>query len=322
MSDKDPIKDLFRDKLQSHEVMPSESVWSGVSDALGHSAASSASVGSASFLKVAAIAVGVSAVGVVGFMMMNSDETEPLKSIEKTVLQEKDIDESVSSETIDSDVEESKSPEITLSDSESLSSEKVISNESIRDTQPELITINDSLPVSTPSESQANPVVVEEKEIHNINEANPVSPEVPVIVPAVTINEDQGNEGQVSSETTSETIETPELEETYEEIVSDQDESSDILIEESIVLPNIFTPNGDRVNDLFEIEIGDKLEFQIVVLNRQNQLVFKSGDPRFQWDGTMLNGEPAPEGVYLYYFSAKDRFGNDITESSVLTIKR
>ena len=318
MSDKDPIKDLFRDKLESHEVMPSESVWSGVSDALGHSAASSVSVGSASFLKVAAVVVGVSAVGVVGFMMMNSDQTEPLKSIEKTVLQEKDIDESVSSETIDSDVEESKSPEITLSDSESLSSERVISNESIRDTQPELITMNESLPVSTPSESQANPVVVEEKEIHNINEANPVSPEVPVIVPAVTINEDQGNENQVSSET----IETPELEETYEEIVSDQDESPDIPIEESIVLPNIFTPNGDRVNDLFEIEIGDKLEFQIVVLNRQNQLVFKSGDPHFQWDGTMLNGEPAPEGVYLYYFSAKDRFGNDITESSVLTIKR
>ena len=318
MSDKDPIKDLFRDKLQSHEVMPSEAVWSGVSDALGHSAASSASVGSASFLKVAAIAVGVSAVGVVGFMMMNSDETEPLKSIEKTVLQEKDIDESVSSETIDSDVEESKSPEITLSDSESLSSEKVISNESIRDTQPELITINDSLPVSTPSESQAYPVVVEENDIHNMNEANPVTPEVSATVPAVTIDEDQGNEDQVSSET----IETPELEETYEEIVSDQNESPDILMEESIVLPNIFTPNGDRVNDLFEIEIGDKLEFQIVVLNRQNQLVFKSGDPRFQWDGTMLNGEPAPEGVYLYYFSAKDRFGNDITESSVLTIKR
>ena len=318
MSDKDPIKDLLRDKLESHEVMPSESVWSGVSDGLGNSAASSASVGSASFLKVAAIVVGVSAVGVVGFMIMNSDQTEPLKSIEKTVLQEKDIDESVSSETIDSDVEESKSPEITLSDSESLSSERVISNESIRDTQPELITINESLPVSTPSESQAYPVVVEENDIHNMNEANPVTPEVSATVPAVTIDEDQGNEDQVSSET----IETPELEETYEEIVSDQDESLDIPIEESIVLPNIFTPNGDRVNDLFEIEIGDKLEFQIVVLNRQNQLVFKSGDPHFQWDGTMLNGEPAPEGVYLYYFSAKDRFGNDITESSVLTIKR
>ena len=68
MSDKDPIKDLFRDKLQSHEVMPSKAVWSSVSSSLGHSAASTAGVGSASFLKVAAIAVGVSAAGVAGFL--------------------------------------------------------------------------------------------------------------------------------------------------------------------------------------------------------------------------------------------------------------
>ena len=318
MSDKDPIKDLFRDKLQSHEVMPSKAVWTGVSDSLGHSTASSAGIGSASFLKVAAIAVGVSAAGFVGFMMMNSDETEPFKSIEKTVLQEEDIDESVSSETKDSDVEESKSPEITLSDSESLSSEKVISSESIRETQPELITINESLPVSTPFESQANPIIIEETDIENLNEEIPLSSEVPLTVPSASIDEDQDNENQVPSET----VATLVVEETSEEIVSELDESADIFVEEKIVLPNIFTPNGDRVNDLFEIKIGDKLEFQIVVLNQQNQLVFKSGDPQFQWDGTMLNGEPAPEGIYLYYFSAKDMNGNDITESSVLTIKR
>ena len=144
MSDKDPIKDLFRDKLQSHEVMPSKAVWSSVSSSLGHSAATTAGAGTASFLKVAAIAVGVSAVGVVGFMFMSSDESQPAKVIEKTVLQEKDIDESVSSETTDSDVQESLSPEIMLPQSESLSSEKVISNESIQETQPELITINES----------------------------------------------------------------------------------------------------------------------------------------------------------------------------------
>ena len=77
MSDKDPIKDLFRDKLQSHEVMPSKAVWSSVSNSLGHSAASAAGVGSASFLKVAAIAVGVSAVGIAGFMFLSSDDSEP-----------------------------------------------------------------------------------------------------------------------------------------------------------------------------------------------------------------------------------------------------
>ena len=313
MSDKDPIKDLFRDKLESHEVMPSKAVWSSVSSSLGHSAATTAGAGTASFLKVAAIAVGVSAVGVVGFMFMSSDESQPAKVIEKTVLQEKDIDESVSSETTDSDVQESLSPEIMLPQSESLSSEKVISNESIQETQPELITINESLPVSTPSESQVNTLITEEPNVDVLPEENLVSPEVSANVPAESLV-DEAPVVSVTNEAASQ--------EQSLELVSQEVQESEDVLEERIVLPNIFTPNGDRVNDIFEINMGDKLEFQIIILNQQNQTVFKSGDPAFQWDGTMLNGEPAPSGTYLYYFSAKDVNGKDVTESSLLTIQR
>ena len=94
-----------------------------------------------------------------------------------------------------------------------------------------------------------------------------------------------------------------------------------IALEEQIVLPNFFTANRDRVNDVFEIKMEDKLEFQIVILNQQNQPVFKSSDAHFQWAGTMLNGQTAPSGTYLYYFSAKDMNGKDVTESSLLTIQ-
>jgi gliding motility-associated-like protein len=313
MSDKDPIKDLFRDKLQSHEVMPSKAVWSSVSSSLGHSAASTAGVGSASFLKVAAIAVGVSAAGVAGFLFLSSDDSEPKKVIEKTVLQEKDLDESISSETTDSDAQESASPEIMLSQSESLSSEKVISNGSIQDPQPEMITTNESLPVSTPSESQANALIVEESTADVLPKENPVSPQVSVTVPAEPVVD----EVEISATT----IEATSQESSSEE-VSDELEAPEIVNEEQIVLPNIFTPNGDRVNDIFEIKMEDKLEFQIVILNQQNQPVFKSTDAHFQWDGTMLNGQPAPSGTYLYYFSAKDMNGKDVTKSSLLTINR
>ena len=313
MSDKDPIKDLFRDKLQSHEVMPSKAVWSSVSSSLGHSAASTAGVGSASFLKVAALAVGVSAVGVAGFILLSSDDSEPIKIIEKTVLQEKDLDESISSETTDSDVQESASPEIMLSQSESLSLEKVITNESIQETQPESIAINESLPVSTPSDSQANELIVEEPKADVLHHDNPVSPQVSVNVPAESID-DEVEVNTAISEAPSQDASPGE--------VTDELETPEIAVEEQIVLPNIFTPNGDRINDVFEIKMEDKLEFQIVILNQQNQPVFKSTDANFQWDGTMLNGQPAPSGTYLYYFSAKDLNGKDVTKSSLLTINR
>ena len=313
MSDKDPIKDLFRDKLQSHEVMPSKAVWSSVSSSLGHSAASTAGVGSASFLKVAALAVGVSAVGVAGFILLSSDDSEPIKIIEKTVLQEKDLDESISSETTDSDVQESASPEIMLSQSESLSLEKVITNESIQETQPESIAINESLPVSTPSDSQANELIVEEPKVDVLHQDNSVSPQVSVNVPAESID-DEVEVNTAISEAPSQDASPGE--------VTDELETPEIAVEEQIVLPNIFTPNGDRINDVFEIKMEDKLEFQIVILNQQNQPVFKSTDANFQWDGTMLNGQPAPSGTYLYYFSAKDLNGKDVTKSSLLTINR
>jgi gliding motility-associated-like protein len=313
MSDKDPIKDLFRDKLQSHEVTPSKAVWSSVSSSLGHSAASTAGVGSASFLKVAAVAVGVSAAGVAGFLLLSSDDSEPIKVIEKTVLQEKDLDESISSETTDSDVQESASPEIMLSQSESLSLEKVITNESIQETQPESIAINESLPVSTPSDSQANELIVEEPKADVLHQFNPVSPQVSVNVPAESID-DEVEVNTAISEAPSQDASPGE--------VTDELETPEIAVEEQIVLPNIFTPNGDRINDVFEIKMEDKLEFQIVILNQQNQPVFKSTDANFQWDGTMLNGQPAPSGTYLYYFSAKDLNGKDVTKSSLLTINR
>lgn len=313
MSDKDPIKDLFRDKLQSHEVMPSKAVWSSVSSSLGHSAVSTAGVGSASFLKIVAVAVGVSAAGVAGFLFLSSDESEAIKVIEKTVLQEKDLDESVSSETTDSDLQESTSPEITLSQSESLSLEKVTANESIQETQPESITINESLPVSTPSESQAQVLIVEESTDNVLPQENPVTPQVSVTVPA----DPAVDEVEISTTANAATSQESLPEEVFDEL-----EVPEVAVEEQIVLPNIFTPNGDRVNDLFEIKMEDKLEFQIVVLNQQNQPVFKSNDAHFQWDGTMLNGQPAPSGTYLYYFSAKDMNGKDVTKSSLLTINR
>ena len=105
-----------------------------------------------------------------------------------------------------------------------------------------------------------------------------------------------------------------------ETLVEDSEISNSF--EEVIVLPNIFTPNGDRVNDVFMIEMTEKSEFQIIVLNAKNQTVFKSNDANFEWDGTMLNGDPAPTGNYLYYFSAKDLNGKDVTKSSILKIQR
>ena len=77
-------------------------------------------------------------------------------------------------------------------------------------------------------------------------------------------------------------------------------------------LPNVFSPNGDGINDDFRpllppgIVIG-KYEFRI--FDRWGNLVFESNDPEKSWDGS-FRGEILPQGVFLYhlFLEYKDDF--------------
>ena len=305
MSDKDPIKDLFREKLQSHEVMPSKAVWSNVSSSLGHSAASASGLGASSILKIAAVAVGVTTAGVASYFYFNSEESSP-KVTEKIVLQEEVLDEPLSSETLEVEQKDKSSSEPIIQSETPTISNRQISEVKDQESQPDL-TAQESLPVSNPSEKQADFDVQENTITEN------------VITSPSSEEETEPAEENVSLDNN--VLDTPEI---LEQEIIPALESDEVVLpaKENIVLPNIFTPNGDRVNDLFSIEMSEKSEFQIIVLDAKNQIVFKSNDSNFEWDGTMLSGAPAPAGNYLYYFSAKDMAGNDVTKSSMLKIQR
>lgn len=67
-------------------------------------------------------------------------------------------------------------------------------------------------------------------------------------------------------------------------------------------LPNIFTPNGDRTNDLFgPFPYRGVKEIDLTVFNRWGQVVFTATDPDIDWAGTYMDtNEPLPDGVYYY----------------------
>jgi gliding motility-associated-like protein len=68
-----------------------------------------------------------------------------------------------------------------------------------------------------------------------------------------------------------------------------------------LYVPNAFTPNGDGVNDYFEI-FGNKkvwLEMEMNVFNRWGEKVFESKDMNFQWDGKFRGVLQNPQ-VYVY----------------------
>ena len=77
-----------------------------------------------------------------------------------------------------------------------------------------------------------------------------------------------------------------------------------VSIQESqLLVPNVFTPNGDGQNDEFRVLYRSLREYHIWVYNRWGKLVYESTDPSKGWDGTIL-GRPAAEGAYYYVIRA------------------
>jgi gliding motility-associated-like protein len=72
-------------------------------------------------------------------------------------------------------------------------------------------------------------------------------------------------------------------------------------IEHHITIPNVFTPNGDGINDFFKTEDEGLLEKQLFIYNRWGNLVFE-GKGQEAWDGTH-KGEKCHEGVYYVVVS-------------------
>jgi gliding motility-associated-like protein len=73
---------------------------------------------------------------------------------------------------------------------------------------------------------------------------------------------------------------------------------------------NIFTPNNDGVNDVFRFESVNIDKFQIHIYNSSSQVVFKSEDPDFQWDGRDASGNLCPEGKYTFIFVGTGKDGH------------
>jgi len=68
-----------------------------------------------------------------------------------------------------------------------------------------------------------------------------------------------------------------------------------------LVLPNVFTPNGDGINDVvrpIQIRSIDHLEF--TVFDRWGNQIATSTDRERLWDGRDQNGNPVVPGVYFY----------------------
>ena len=68
----------------------------------------------------------------------------------------------------------------------------------------------------------------------------------------------------------------------------------------ALVVPNVFSPNGDGILDYIEVSTDGTTVYEFSIFTRNGAMVFRSRSPRIFWDGTNNEGLELREGVYYY----------------------
>jgi gliding motility-associated-like protein len=86
--------------------------------------------------------------------------------------------------------------------------------------------------------------------------------------------------------------------------------------------PTAFTPNGDNLNDVFNVFGQYITSFEMNIFNRWGELMYTTSLLDQGWDGT-YKGNPMPEGTYAFVVEIVDEAGRTFTKSgSFLLLRR
>jgi gliding motility-associated-like protein len=99
--------------------------------------------------------------------------------------------------------------------------------------------------------------------------------------------------------------------------------SSDIIVLPPMIVepPNVFTPNGDGLNDFYFVNVENVEFFEAAISNRWGNIMAELNSPMQPWDG-ITDGQEANEGVYFIQFKAVDYGGNTIENHTFFHLNR
>lgn len=100
-----------------------------------------------------------------------------------------------------------------------------------------------------------------------------------------------------------------------------------VLAESSLEVPNAFSPNGDGINDYFNVyNVKSIISFSAAIYNRWGQQLYSWGIDEMEcescgWDGT-YKGKPVRAGVYFVVVKAKGADGIEYEFKSDVNLLR
>ncbi len=92
--------------------------------------------------------------------------------------------------------------------------------------------------------------------------------------------------------------------------------------QDTLIVSNVFTPNGDGYNDVFYIQSQGLEELHYDIYNRWGIKVYEAGRIKQGWDGHSTSGIECAEGVYYYVLKAKAKSGTEYNRHGFLQLLR
>ncbi|PKP18384.1 MAG: hypothetical protein CVU05_13605 [Bacteroidetes bacterium HGW-Bacteroidetes-21] len=76
--------------------------------------------------------------------------------------------------------------------------------------------------------------------------------------------------------------------------------SKTVIIKDLLEVPNVFSPNGDGINDVFTFRTNGITTYELTIFNRWGAELYKVTAKRIFWDGHTAAGVLMPPGNYYY----------------------
>ena len=97
----------------------------------------------------------------------------------------------------------------------------------------------------------------------------------------------------------------------------------DVIPEFSIYIPNTFTPNGDKINDIFFVHGRGIKELRMEIYDRWGEQIYTTGSQAIGWPGFMRDtNEPAKQDVYVYKIYVKNFKNEDSSYTGHINLIR
>lgn len=98
----------------------------------------------------------------------------------------------------------------------------------------------------------------------------------------------------------------------------DEDSTDPIPVDTQISIPNLFTPNGDGLNDLFVIRgLQQYDQRELIIINRWGNQVYSNKNYNNDWDGGSLS-----EGTYYYILTVRKQGATSTFKGAIAIVRQ